>query len=180
MKKKFTDKLCATRRQFLLGSGAVTAGVLLSSVFPGNANAAGRAVYTGYPRKKIGKLSALRANSPVTFNYPDNGKFSESTLVKLGTPAGGGVGRKNDVVAYNLYCTHMGGKLDKGSGYKAEDNALGPCPYHLTTFDLTRHGMVIGGQATQSLPQVVLEIEGDDIYATGIIGLIYGRHDNLA
>jgi len=178
--KKITDNLCATRRQFLLGTGAATAGVLISSVFPGSAQGSSRAIHTGYPRKKIGRLSALRTDTPIRFNYPDNGKHSGSILVKLGTRAGGGVGPKEDVVAFNQYCSHMGGILDGGTGYKPLDKAMGPCPFHLSTFDLTRHGMIIGGQATQSLPQVVLEVEGDDIYATGVIGLIYGRHDNLA
>jgi arsenite oxidase small subunit len=45
---------------------------------------------------------------------------------------------------------------------------------HLTTFDLTRHGMVISGHATESLPQIVLEVQGDDIYAVGVQGLVYG------
>jgi arsenite oxidase small subunit len=39
--------------------------------------------------------------------------------------------------------------------------------------------MIIGGHATESLPQVLLELEGDNIYAVGMIGLIYGRYDNL-
>jgi len=34
-------------------------------------------------------------------------------------------------------------------------------------------------QATQSLPQVVLEVEGDAIYAIGVTGLVYGYRDNL-
>ena len=55
---------------------------------------------------------------------------------------------------------------------------LGPCPLHLTTFDLRRHGMVVAGHATQSLPQLVLEVDGNDIYATGILGLIYGKCNN--
>jgi arsenite oxidase small subunit len=63
--------------------------------------------------------------------------------------------------------------------YKEEYKALGPCPFHLTSFDLTRHGIVIAGHATESLPQIVLEVEGDAIYATGLIGLVYGRAQNL-
>ena len=47
-----------------------------------------------------------------------------------------------------------------------------------TTFDLTRHGMVVAGHATDNLPQVVLELEGDDIYAQGVLGLIYGYSSN--
>ena len=39
--------------------------------------------------------------------------------------------------------------------------------------------MVISGHGTESLPQILLEVEGDNIYAGGMIGLIYGRYDNL-
>ena len=81
------------------------------------------------------------------------------------------------MVAFNYTCTHQGGPLQ--GTYKAADKALGPCPLHLTTFDLTRHGIFISGQAYQSLPQVLMELEGDDIYAVGMFGLIYGRYDNL-
>ena len=63
--------------------------------------------------------------------------------------------------------------------YQKSDKIAGPCPLHLTTFDLTKHGMVVAGHATESLPQVVLDLDGDDIYATGILGLIYGKRDNL-
>jgi len=56
---------------------------------------------------------------------------------------------------------------------------MGPCPLHLTTFDLTRHGMVISGHATDGLPQARLEVLGDDIVATGVTGLIYGVEDNF-
>ena len=37
----------------------------------------------------------------------------------------------------------------------------------------------MSGHATESLPQVVLEVEGDDVYATGILGLIYGKRNSL-
>ena len=57
--------------------------------------------------------------------------------------------------------------------------SLGACPLHLSTYDLTRHGILISGQAYQSLPQVLLELAGDDIYAVGVFGLIFGRYDNL-
>ena len=38
--------------------------------------------------------------------------------------------------------------------------------------------MVVAGHATQSLPQIILEIDGEEIFATGIIGLLYGYHSN--
>ncbi len=89
----------------------------------------------------------------------------------------GGVGPKKDIVAFSSLCTHMGGLMV--GAYRKEDKIAGPCPLHLTTFDLTRHGMVVAGHATESLPQVVLEVEGGDIYAKGILGLVYGKRDNL-
>ncbi|MCK4862241.1 MAG: arsenate reductase (azurin) small subunit, partial [Rhodobacteraceae bacterium] len=63
--------------------------------------------------------------------------------------------------------------------YKADTKSLGACALHLSTYDLTRHGILISGQAYQSLPQVLLELDGDEIYAVGIFGLIYGRKENL-
>lgn len=163
-----------TRRQFLLTSGMATATILLSRI-PGFGTADVEAVVSKYPRQKIGKLSALKDDMPVEFSYPS--KDIKNILVKMGTPAGGGIGPKMDVVAFNPVCTHMGGPMEKA--YKAEYKILGQCPFHQSTFDLTRHGMIISGHATESLPQILLEAEGDDIYATGIIGLLYGRSSNV-
>ncbi len=95
----------------------------------------------------------------------------------LSAAAGGGVGPDSDVVGFNAACAHQGGDLD--GTYKADTKSLGACPLHLSTYDLTRHGILISGQAYQSLPQILLEIEGDDIYAVGVFGLIFGRYDNL-
>jgi arsenite oxidase small subunit len=39
--------------------------------------------------------------------------------------------------------------------------------------------MIVAGHATQDLPQIVLDVKGDDIYAKGIIGLVFGKTDNL-
>ncbi|MFQ5443597.1 MAG: arsenate reductase (azurin) small subunit, partial [Nitrospinales bacterium] len=99
-------------------------------------------------------------------------------LIKLGEPALGGIGPDRDVVAFSAFCTHQGGPLE--DAYDPENKAMGPCEFHLSTFDLTRHGMMISASATQNLPQIVLELEGDDIYAVGVLGLIFGHHDNLA
>ncbi len=163
------------RRQFLLSGGIATAVITVG--IAGLAEAETPAVVATYPRKLIAKLSELTVDEPLDFNYPDEEDYSESILVKLGTEAGGGLGPEKDVVAFNYTCTHQGGPLQ--GTYQAADKALGPCPLHLTTFDLTRHGIFISGQAYQSLPQVLLELDGDEIYAVGMFGLIYGRYDNL-
>lgn len=169
---------CVSRRRFLLVGGTGTMTVLLTAI-PGVKNALAMPVLlTRYPRKQIARLSDLHHDVPAYFKYPDEDPLSSASfLVKLGVPGGAGVGPDGDIVAFNSLCTHMGGPL-MGT-YKKEHKAMGPCPLHLTTFDLTKHGMVIAGHATESLPQLLLEVQGNDIYATGILGLIYGRASNL-
>lgn len=174
-KKAGTRSCLMNRRQFLLTGGIATTVVMVG--IPGMPEAQTPAAVSTYPRKLIARLSDLNVDEPFDFEYPDEGQYAESILVKLGTEAGGGLGPDKDVVAFNYTCTHQGGPLQ--GTYQAGDKALGPCPLHLTTFDLTRHGIFISGQAYQSLPQVLLELEGDDIYAVGMFGLIYGRFDNL-
>lgn len=164
------------RRSFLLTSGVTTATVMVA-MHTSEGLAQVPALAATYDRKLVAKLSELKVDEPIDFSYPDEGAYAESMIVKLGQEAGGGIGPDKDVVAFNYTCTHQGGPLQ--GTYQAGDKALGPCPLHLTTFDLTRHGMFISGQAYQSLPQVLLELDGDDIYAVGMFGLIYGRYDNL-
>ncbi len=165
-------RACMSRRQFLLTGGVV---VTLAAV-PGFALAAPmQALKADYPRVKITRLSALKQGVPVEFSYPYPNV--RNILVKLGAPAGAGVGKERDVVAFNQQCTHMGGPMQ--GTYKARHQVLGPCSLHLTTFDLTRHGMVVSGHGTESLPQIVLEIQGDDIYAVGVLGLVYGYSANV-
>jgi arsenite oxidase small subunit len=170
-----TRPCLVNRRNFLLTGGIATTVIMVG--IPGLPQAQTPAVVATYPRKFIARLSELVVDEPFDFEYPDEGAYAESILIKLGREAGGGLGPDKDVVAFNYTCTHQGGPLQ--GTYQAADKALGPCPLHLTTFDLTRHGIFISGQAYQSLPQVLMELEGDDIYAVGMFGLIYGRYDNL-
>ncbi len=170
-----TRPCLVNRRNFLLTGGIATTVIMVG--IPGLPEAQTPAVVATYPRKFIARLSELVVDEPFDFEYPDEGAYAESILIKLGREAGGGLGPDKDVVAFNYTCTHQGGPLQ--GTYQAADKALGPCPLHLTTFDLTRHGIFISGQAYQSLPQVLMELEGDDIYAVGMFGLIYGRYDNL-
>ncbi|WP_104399727.1 arsenate reductase (azurin) small subunit [Vibrio penaeicida] len=175
-------KCMMSRRDFLMYSGATAgaASVMPITLFPGSAQAVEtKARVVGYPRKLLGKLSDLKTNEPVYFNYPDNGMNSQGILVKMGVPAGGGLGPKQDVVGFSLMCTHQGGPLNGQYKVVDEHRVLGQCPFHLSTFDMRRHGIIVSGQAYESLPQVLLELEGDDIYAVGIMGLLFGRTDNI-
>lgn len=175
--KKVGHKCLVSRRNFLIGTAGATTTIMIT-LNAGTAEAKQvPAQITEYPRKFITKLSSLKQDEPFDFSYPDEGNFSDNMIVKLGVKAGGGVGSEQDVVAFNYACTHQGGSLD--GSYKKDTKSLGACPLHLSTYDLTRHGILISGQAYQSLPQILLEVDGDDVYATGIFGLIFGRKDNL-
>lgn len=173
--KQIGHRCLVSRRSFLIGSSAATVMVTLNPGTPWAEQVPAK--IATYPRKLIGKLSELKPDEPVDFTYPDDGAYAESMVVKLGVRAGGGLGPEQDVVAFNYACTHQGNSLS--GSYKKDTKSLGACALHLSTYDLTRHGILISGQAYQSLPQVLLELEGDEIYATGIFGLIYGRFDNL-
>jgi arsenite oxidase small subunit len=172
-------RLLLSRRQFLFGAGAATVGYVSMPAWlrRGGMPAQLPAQIAGYPRQLVGQLSQLREGEAVSFKYPWDHPNATNVLIKLGQPAGGGVGPDSDVVAFSSFCTHQGASL--AGTFKASLGVAGPCPLHWTTFDLTRHGMVVSGHATLGLPQVMLEIEGDDIYATGVLGLIFGYYDNL-
>ncbi len=162
---------CMNRRNFLiLGGAAVT---VLATY--GEGAQAQDLVSSSYARKVIGKVSDLQHGTALTFNYPTDD--IENVLVLLNEEAGGGVGEGRDIVAFNSICPHMGGYMDV-STFKPDHSVLGPCPLHLSTFDLSRHGMIVSGHSAASLPQIVLEIDGDDIVATGVMGLFYGFNRN--
>lgn len=170
---------CASRRHFLLASGLATSTVLLRSIFGDRvlAQDADRQVsWANGPRVRLAALADLKEDQPLSFAYPPEMSFGEAILVKLGQRAGGGVGPEQDIVAFSSWCTHMGGDLS--GEYNAEYKVAGPCREHLTTFDLTRHGMVVAGHATATLPQIVLELTDDELFAVGIVGLLYGYSSN--
>ncbi len=162
-----------TRRRFLLLGAATVGTIALATVVPGRLFTAEVATFDG---KKIGSLDSLRVGEPQQFRYPWDHPNAESYLIKLGVPAGGGVGPDKDVVAFNTLCPHMGFPLV--GQFNVEHQVMGPCPWHLSTYDLTRHGMIVAGHATEGLPQVLLETRGRDIYATGVMALIFGFGDN--
>ncbi len=161
-----------SRRRFLQAAGVGGATIAMLTI-PGCGTMMARTI--PLPRQSVAKLADLKVDRPVTISFPDPG--AKCMLVKLGVPAGGGIGPDGDIVAFSLDCPHMGMTLI--GSYNAKHKGLGPCPSHLTRFDLTRYGIVISGHATQSLPQVTLELQDGEIFATGLRGLIYGRTQNL-
>lgn len=168
---------CLSRRAFLLAGGSATA--VMAAGCAGVSFPEGFGLQVAkYPRRKIALLSDIQPHVPLMFSYPDEGPHYASFLVDVGDRAAGGVGLGSSIVAFNGTCPHMGGPLI--GTYKKEYGVTGPCPLHLTTFDLRRHGMVVSGHATESLPQIQLEVDGNNVYATGVMGLIYGLQRNTA
>ncbi len=178
---------CVSRRKLLMTGGKLGGLAAMTMLFPstllagtkkqGMVSSAVTARTAHYPRKKVGQLSALRQDKPVTIQYPGDAEGQKALLIKLGEPALDGIGPDRDVVAFSAFCTHQGGPLE--DQYNAKTKTMGPCEFHLSEFDLTRHGIMVSASAVQNLPQIVLELEGDDIYAVGVLGLIYGYPDNL-
>ncbi len=171
-----------TRREFLLLGVAAGATAAVGVVVPlavtardtvGAGDQAGALVGVFSP-KRIASLADLEVGVPVAFDYPNSGQTNY--LVKLAAPVATGQGPNGDLVAFSRICTHMGCVIDQ---FDAATETLGPCPCHFTTFDFAKDGGVVLGQATQNLPRVLLNIDGDDVQATGVMRLIYGYNNTL-
>ncbi len=162
-----------------LSGGAVVAGSV--GRWPRHAAAAQQGekvvlAYPEYPDVAVANLADLVEGEPVFFEYPQAGQ--RNILVKLGRNAEEGIGPDEDVVAFSVFCAHMGVPLD--TVYNREHGMLGPCPLHFSTFDLAKTGMTVMGKSVQNLPQVVLSLDNAGaISATGMYGLIYGYPANL-
>jgi arsenite oxidase small subunit len=174
VKEKITRKTpcdSITRRNFLILGGA---SVTVLATY-GTGSQAQELVSSSYVRTIVGRVSELEPGVATSFTYPNDD--IENVLVMLDEEAGGGVGEARNIVAFNTICPHQGGYMG-AEDFKRPHSVLGPCPLHLSTFDLTKHGMIVSGHAVESLPQIVLEIDGDDIIATGVMGLFYGYSQN--
>lgn len=161
------------RRDFLRLSGAagVVAGAALGEdhgvVTPA------RAATDAPPVTDIAELKDIQPGAEITFNYPD--EDSPAVLLRLGDAAQGGIGPDESIVAFSLLCTHKGCVV----GYKPEAKML-LCPCHWSSFDPAKAGRIVIGQASSPLPQITLRVsDAGTVQATGVEGLIYGRHTNI-
>jgi arsenite oxidase small subunit len=169
-----------SRREFVLigaAGGATLAGGLmvpLGMSWDRDEKGDPVAVTLDYPEVEVGQYSALTVGVLSNFAYP--AKNQSNLLVRVGKPIMHGIGPDSDVVAYSNLCTHMGCPITE---YQADEAVLGPCPCHYTAFDLAKDGQPAFGQATQNLPRVMLRLDGDKIFATGIHRPLYGHSDPL-
>ena len=163
----------AGRRKFLGGAGLAAAGAAVSAIAPNQAKAAPPAARVVYPSNRLGNVSDLKLNQPMTVSYPDSA--APGVLLKLGKRVPGGVGGEGDIVGFSTTCPHKGFPLS----YSAADRTMN-CPGHYSRFDCEAGGQQIWGQATQNLPQYVLRVDDKgDIYAEGVDELLYGRLSNV-
>lgn len=169
-----------SRRIFMVSSGSAAA-VAGASLLPAGAAQAASPAGVGagsttlaYPKLAVGKAKSMPLNQAVSFNYPD--ASSLCWAIRMGAPVPGGVGPDQDIVAYSGMCTHMGCPVS----YEAATRTF-KCGCHFSIFDPENKGQMVCGQATEDLPQVLLEYDAktDSVRAVAINGLLYGRQSNL-
>jgi arsenite oxidase small subunit len=165
-----------TRKQAIVAGGVAAAaagGGAAAVILTRDGDEGGEAAAGEYPRLAVATLGEIQPGKPVSFEYPLTGQ--QSVLVDLDQEVPQGVGDKRSIVAYSILCQHMGCPVQY-----VQDGAYFLCPCHQSKYDPAREGFVIQGVAMTPLPQIQLEVEGEDIVAVGISGLIYGYRENLA
>ncbi|MGR3320240.1 MAG: Rieske 2Fe-2S domain-containing protein [Candidatus Anammoxibacter sp.] len=92
--------------------------------------------------------------------FPVDCDYRDCFVIRLKGPLCNGLkisdNSGDELVAFHKKCTHMGWVLPLAKDSN-QPHILGPCPGHLTSFDLSKGGMVVIGQATECLPQVKLK-----------------------
>lgn len=139
-----------SRREFLKFMTLASGGLAVGS--------AAMAVWANVPREKlsfepmrIASLSKLGKNEALPFNYP---RKSDICLLV----------RKPDgsIVAFSRRCTHLSCPVE----FEPDRNRL-YCPCHNGAFSL-EDGRVLQGPPPEPLPQIMLDIRGDEIWAIGV------------
>jgi nitrite reductase/ring-hydroxylating ferredoxin subunit len=101
--------------------------------------------------RRIAGLADLPVGGTVVFEYP--GEHDRCVLVRP-SPA--------ELVAYSQKCTHLACAV-----IPRPEQGILHCPCHAGYFDLAT-GRVISGPPQRPLPRVLIEVRGDDVFATGI------------
>ena len=138
-RRDFAKFLVLTSGAFVAGQGWIAAQSLL------------RARRPPLPRMRVASLASLSPGTATTFTYP----AEHDICLLIRTPDG-------EVLAYSQKCTHLSCAVIP----RIEDGVI-HCPCHEGYFDL-RTGRNIAGPPPRPLPRIVIEVEGDDVYAVGI------------
>ena len=156
------------RREFIK---AGVAGAVLPAVSVKNSSAS-TTVAKSFPIFDVATLDEIPPKTVLYFSYPD--ASSPAVLIRLNEAGVNGVGPNNEIVAYSQLCTHKGCPV----AYRSQRKML-ICPCHWSTFDPSRAGAMVIGQASHALPQILLRITENIVQAYGVDGLIYGRQANI-
>lgn len=130
------------------------AGVFAVSTLPWGGLAAKELMGFGgksHSRKKIADVRALKVGEALEFSYPS--EHDSALLIRLG---------ENEYKAYQNACTHLKCPVF----WKPEEQSM-VCPCHHGFFD-PKSGKPTAGPPRRPLPEVVVAIEHDVIYATGV------------
>lgn len=109
--------------------------------------------------RKIASLASLPVGGVQVFRYPEH----DDTCILIRTGP-------DRLLAYSQKCTHLSCaviprvSVDPATGAVTGDIH---CPCHEGYFDLET-GRNIAGPPPRPLPRILLEVRGDDVYATGI------------
>jgi arsenite oxidase small subunit len=162
-----------TRRAALIGGGVAVAGAAAAGiVIATSGDDEDEEGVGGYPRRRIAGTGELGLGKPVSFAYPLENQAG--LLFDLAEEVPGGVGDNGSIVAFSILCQHMGCPVE----YRSDEKDL-LCPCHQSRYDPAREGIVVQGVSMRPLPRIALEIDGEDIFAVGVEGLIYGYRNNL-
>jgi nitrite reductase/ring-hydroxylating ferredoxin subunit len=103
--------------------------------------------------KRIASTADLAVGASLVFDYP--APHDSCILVRLSG---------SEYVAFSQKCTHLSCAV-----IPRPDQGVFHCPCHEGSFEL-RTGRVIAGPPPRPLPRIRLQIDEDDIFATGIEG----------
>jgi len=106
--------------------------------------------------KRLASLKELAVGQVVVFHYPKD----DDNCILIRTSEGDA--HSAGLLAYSQKCTHLTCAVipDVKKGVIR-------CPCHEGYFDLNT-GVVLAGPPPRPLPRILLEIRGDDVYATGV------------
>ncbi len=101
--------------------------------------------------RRIASTADLAVGATLVFDYP--AQHDSCVLIRLS---------ESEFVAYSQKCTHLSCAV-----IPRPEQGVIHCPCHEGVFDL-RTGRQLAGPPPRPLPRILLEIRGDDIYATGV------------
>lgn len=104
-----------------------------------------------FPRTPVARIDDLEVGGSLVFSYPK--VEDRCLLVRRG---------EREFVAFSQKCTHLACAVVP----EPEHDRI-HCPCHAGYFDL-KSGRPIAGPPRRPLPQVVLELEGDQVYAVAM------------